>query len=736
MKSKTLHLIVLFALVINLAGYAQIPDRVGWWKFDDPADLAKATVGTPLQLVGLPFPVDGPDAENKAAEIPKGNYLIMTHGIAANGGGTMVNEYSIQIDFAVPQKGIWHAFIQTDPSNGGDADLFTNASNSLGVTATGYTAKGISDNTWYRMIVTVKNGEFYKIYIDGALWLDGTIQPVDGRFALAEKLLLFADEDGEDGTIQCSELAIWNVALDAEQVLALGGAKGERVPVRTKLGQWKFDDPSNLLKAEIGEPLQLVGTQESVDGPEAGNKATKLDLGSYLNMTTNILPIGGGTMVNEYSLMIDFLVPEAGKWHAFFQTDPTNTSDADLFTNTSNKIGTAATNYTAEAIEANTWYRMVVTVKNGEFFRIYINGENWLESAGQDVNGRFALASNLLLFADDDGDDGTIYCSELSIWEVALTDQEVVDLGGDPSNRLPVKMGQWKFDDSSNIGKATIGEDLEVKGKVNLVNGPANNNFAAEVGLGSYFEMYHGIYGNGDGYMVNEYTLQIDFSIPEAGIWHAFFQTDVANGGDADLFTNKTNQIGTASTSYSAGTVSANTWYRMVITVKNGYFFKIFIDGEPFLNAAGQGVDGRYALGEKLLLFADDDGDDGVILCSEVSIWDVVLTEEQVKKLGNATTIPTAINNIQLGNNNDLGQNFPNPFSGTTTFKYQVIETGNVSFHVMDITGREVKVINEGVKTTGNYTLQLKSENLIDGIYFVQMKAGNRTSTRKIIVRQ
>jgi hypothetical protein len=174
----------------------------------------------------------------------------------------------------------------------------------------------------------------------------------------------------------------------------------------------------------------------------------------------------------------------------------------------------------------------------------------------------------------------------------------------------------------------------------------------------------------------------------------------------------------------------------MVITVKNGSFFKIYLDGEPLLNSAGQAIDGRFALAEKLLMFADNDGEDGVIHCSERSIWEVALTEEQVKKLGNATSIPTGINDIQISKNNDLGQNFPNPFSVSTTFTYQVMETGNISFHVMDITGREVKVINEGLKAAGNYSLQLKSDNMIDGIYFVQMKAGNRTSTRKVVVRK
>jgi hypothetical protein len=234
--------------------------------------------------------------------------------------------------------------------------------------------------------------------------------------------------------------------------------------------------------------------------------------------------------------------------------------------------------------------------------------------------------------------------------------------------------------------------------------------------------------------MVNDYTLLIDFLIPEASIWHAFFQTNPDNTDDADLFTNTSNAIGTQATTYSAGIITANTWYRMVVTVKNGYYFKIYLDGEILLNSVGQPVDGRYALANTLLLFGDDDGDDNTIRCAEVSIWDAPLTEEQVAKLGNATTIPTAVNRVRINNNSDLGQNFPNPFSDETRFQYQVSETGNVSFHVLDISGREVKTIHHGVRTAGDYLLELGAENLVNGVYFVQMRTANSMSTRKIIV--
>ncbi|HEY3372230.1 MAG TPA: LamG-like jellyroll fold domain-containing protein [Prolixibacteraceae bacterium] len=732
MKIKSLLFTLLLAVLFTLAANAQVPNRQGWWKFDDPTNLLKAEIGSPLEVSGSQLSVDGPQSTNKATQINPGSYLIMTHGIPDNGGGTALNEYSIQIDFSVPQTGIWHSFLQTDPDNASDADLFTNTTNAIGVAEIGYSAKGIAADTWYRMIISVRNGEFFKVYIDGALWLDGAGKPVDGRFALQSSLLLFADNDGEDGTILCSELGIWDTALEEAQILELGGATGERVPVRTKLGSWKFDDPTNLLKAEIGNPLQLTGTQQSVDGPMIGNKATKIDAGSYLKMTHGILPHGGGALVNEYTLQIDFSVPQTGIMHSFFQTDVTNTSDAELLTNLSGAIGTAATTYSSSVISANTWYRMLVVVKNGEFFKIYVNGELWLDAAGQPIDGRFALANDLLLFADNDGEDGTILCSELGIWEVALTETEIADLGGSPGNQLPDRVGWWKFEENGNPEKADIGYPLMITGNVSTVPGPAFGNNAIQVDLGEYLLMNHGIYGNGEGSMVNDYSLQIDFSVPEAGIWHAFFQTDPTNTSDADLFTNTSNAIGTGATSYSSKTIAANTWYRMVITVKNGSYFRVYLNGEPWLEAAGQTVDGRFALSPELLIFADNDGDDGQINCSELAIWEVPLSAEQVALLGNALTIPVGIRELQQSQVSSLGQNYPNPFSSHTIFPYEITKAGKVNFRILDSTGKVVRSINEGIQSPGKYSLSLGAENLTKGIYYLQMITNTQTSVRKM----
>jgi hypothetical protein len=82
MKKTLLSLVIIlaFASFVN----AQVPERKGWWKFDDAADMLKAEIGSPLTLSGTQTSVAGPTAGNLATQISLGSYLTMTHGIAAN----------------------------------------------------------------------------------------------------------------------------------------------------------------------------------------------------------------------------------------------------------------------------------------------------------------------------------------------------------------------------------------------------------------------------------------------------------------------------------------------------------------------------------------------------------------------------------------------------------------------------------------------------------------------------
>jgi len=226
---------IAFTVLLFAYSYSQpgIPTRKGWWKFDNPADLtiAETGFGQALALVGTQDAANGPEQGNGATIISDGSYYKMYHGIASNRGGSYVNEYTLLYDFKISATGTWHSFFQTATNNGNDGDFFIDQSGNIGVAAVGYSDYSILPGQWYRLVISVKNGDHFTCYLDGKPFLSGTTQSIDGRFSLEDPLLIFADEDGEDGEIYCSELAIWDQSLDATQAMELGGYGHDVEPV-------------------------------------------------------------------------------------------------------------------------------------------------------------------------------------------------------------------------------------------------------------------------------------------------------------------------------------------------------------------------------------------------------------------------------------------------------------------------------------------------------------------------
>ena len=233
MRRLTLSLLLLVAL----AAYAQagVPEPTGLWEFNGP-DPYVATIGAPLELVGTTEDVYGLDDADGAITIGEGSYFICTHGIAPNGEGTLVNEWTLLIDFAYlpsslqdPPNG-YNDLFQTDPTNASDSDWTISSAGAVGIGDVGYTnAAGFvtEPDVWYRMVVSVDNGVRHDVYFGGEKILAGNQQGIDGRFSLEETLLLFAagnSQDGDDAPIDVTTVAIWDTALSDSDVLSLGRA--------------------------------------------------------------------------------------------------------------------------------------------------------------------------------------------------------------------------------------------------------------------------------------------------------------------------------------------------------------------------------------------------------------------------------------------------------------------------------------------------------------------------------
>jgi len=219
MKNAIILVLILSATWLQ----AQDDGLVGHWKFDNANILTQATVGKNLVLTGSQQAVTGPDTDNGAVKIGVGSYYSAEHGIEPNAGGSLVNEFTLVMDLKIPSTGQWYTMYQSDLTNTNDGEWFINPSGNMGVGATGYTEYSIKRDEWYRLAISVKNGQYYNYYVDGQLALSGAPGNIDDRFALADRVLLFADENREDNPIDVAEIKIFSRALATSEIFNMGG---------------------------------------------------------------------------------------------------------------------------------------------------------------------------------------------------------------------------------------------------------------------------------------------------------------------------------------------------------------------------------------------------------------------------------------------------------------------------------------------------------------------------------
>lgn len=84
--------------------------------------------------------------------------------------------------------------------------------------------------------------------------------------------------------------------------------------------------------------------------------------------------------------------------------------------------------------------------------------------------------------------------------------------------------------------------------------------------------------------------------------------------------------------------------------------------------------------------------------------------------------------------NFQLMQNYPNPFNPVTNIPFVTELNSFVSLKVYDVLGRHVKTLVNEEKPAGRYSIQFDGSNLASGIYYYQMKSGDFTATRKLIL--
>lgn len=82
----------------------------------------------------------------------------------------------------------------------------------------------------------------------------------------------------------------------------------------------------------------------------------------------------------------------------------------------------------------------------------------------------------------------------------------------------------------------------------------------------------------------------------------------------------------------------------------------------------------------------------------------------------------------------ELAQNYPNPFNPVTTIQYGLPKSSYVTLTVMDILGREVKILVDGYNRAGYHNVNFDGKNFSSGIYFYKLSAEQFTETKKMIL--
>ncbi len=170
--------------------------------------------------------------------------------------------------------------------------------------------------------------------------------------------------------------------------------------------------------------------------------------GGYV-MTHGAAPNGGGSYVNQYTLIYDVYYPPAsdGTWRSLLQTDLSNSSDGDLFVNPDNGIGISSI-YNGN-VTAGAWHRLAFAIDltgtetgtaTTPVIAKFIDGVkvgNQTTGLDAGMDGRWSLDPTALLFADNDGDVAEAYVSSVQFSNGRQPDGYIEALGGPSIYKIP-----------------------------------------------------------------------------------------------------------------------------------------------------------------------------------------------------------------------------------------------------------------------------------------------------------
>ncbi|MBC8489932.1 MAG: T9SS type A sorting domain-containing protein [Bacteroidetes bacterium] len=78
-------------------------------------------------------------------------------------------------------------------------------------------------------------------------------------------------------------------------------------------------------------------------------------------------------------------------------------------------------------------------------------------------------------------------------------------------------------------------------------------------------------------------------------------------------------------------------------------------------------------------------------------------------------------------------KNYPNPFNNNITIQFELTESSSIELSIWNHLGQQVGLLFTGNKRAGRHQVIFDASTLPDGIFFCQLRVGNKMVTKKII---
>ena len=114
-------------------------------------------------------------------------------------------------------------------------------------------------------------------------------------------------------------------------------------------------------------------------------------------------------------------------------------------------------------------------------------------------------------------------------------------------------------------------------------------------------------------------------------------------------------------------------------------------------------------------------------------IWFTSQTSTPAVRL--ITSERVGVDQIANANGIQLFQNTPNPTNGTTTIRFEMLQSRSVAVEIRDLQGRLVESIVRGQLPAGEHQVVLDTDQLNAGIYTYTLVADGMRLTKKMVVR-